>query len=420
MDPATTQSFVLLESPKNDLAEIQLSGAELLALIRDAVSTVPKLTASAGNSRIDGKSCPPKSMLALLVFCYVQGIYGSRQIEQQIRTDESLRLTLGGSQPDHQLLVEFRRKHRENIQRCLKWVYWFIWVKYGVQRKEFLLAIGNAQGRRVRVSPRFAATVEAEADENVSRAIEIDETEANREQPPEPRPDVPEESKAEAEKPRTMVWRMIGCSAGLIALAGVILAETIGQHGLFQQNRMFIGLALVLAALALWIKGNKHDRQRAKDVAERKVSGETEKPSRFLPFLFSPRYWGAMVAIFAVMIIIANPHYLLALSFLKITDDNHAPKEPVAVAKKPVDKVPEKIPEKPHEKIPEQIPAPTLVEFPEMKLQGLALRENRPSAIINHRTYFVGDQIGEAAITAIDRHGVTLVLGTRTKILKLH
>lgn len=174
MNHAARQTFVHLEPPKSSLPEVHLPGTELLALIRDAVSMVHKLPTNGEASLVDGKPCPPKSILTLLTYCYVHGIYGSLQIEEKIRTDETLRLAFSGCQPDHRLLSQFRHRQREAIQYCLKRVYWFIWVKYGVQRREFQLVIGEARGRRVRVSPGFSEKVETEVSDDLSRALFVD------------------------------------------------------------------------------------------------------------------------------------------------------------------------------------------------------------------------------------------------------
>jgi hypothetical protein len=46
--------------------------------------------------------------------------------------------------------------------------------------------------------------------------------------------------------------------------------------------------------------------------------------------------------------------------------------------------------------------------FPAVKLQGIAYRKERPSALINGKTMFVGEHVGEAKIIAIDPSRVTL------------
>ncbi len=57
--------------------------------------------------------------------------------------------------------------------------------------------------------------------------------------------------------------------------------------------------------------------------------------------------------------------------------------------------------------------------FPPLKLQGIYYRIARPSALINNRTLFVGDEIEGVRIMAIERFGVTIELGGKTKELSL-
>jgi transposase len=175
MSHVTPQTWVHLDPPADPPAELQIAGAELLALIKDAVATVQTLPAHGQDSLVDRKPCAPKSLLTLLVYCYALGIYGSRQIEEKIRTDETLRAVSGGCQPDHQLLNQFRPRHRDAIQCCLKRVYWFLWVKHRIQKTEFVLSVDHARGKRVRVSPHFSKKIEAEASESIARSVFLDQ-----------------------------------------------------------------------------------------------------------------------------------------------------------------------------------------------------------------------------------------------------
>jgi len=56
---------------------------------------------------------------------------------------------------------------------------------------------------------------------------------------------------------------------------------------------------------------------------------------------------------------------------------------------------------------------------PAFKLQGIFYHPNRPSALINSKTVFVGDKIGQAKVRAIDRESVTLESEGQTKVLTL-
>ena len=113
-----------------------------------------------------------------------------------------------------------------------------------------------------------------------------------------------------------------------------------------------------------------------------------------------------MLAILAAIIFFASPPNLCALSFLKITNFTLPPRPPPPATKAP-------------EKVVDIVPPVAPVQFPKMKLQGLTASSTRPNAIINAKTYFIGDHVGEAVVTAIDQRGVTLELGGQTKVLTM-
>lgn len=59
------------------------------------------------------------------------------------------------------------------------------------------------------------------------------------------------------------------------------------------------------------------------------------------------------------------------------------------------------------------------VNFPPMQLQAIYYRLSKPSALINNRTLYLGDEIEGARVVAIERHTVRLEMGGRTKDLTL-
>lgn len=165
-----TPPAVLPRQQPPDIAELKLERGELLGLVQDAVSMAGTFRVEAKTSLIDGKACPQKSLLALLTYCYALGIYGSRQIEEKLRTDEILRGIANECRPDHELLRKFRRAHREHIQQCLKRVYWFIWVKYRVEQASYVLTVDEHQPKPMRVRPSFSDKIQLESGECLSRA----------------------------------------------------------------------------------------------------------------------------------------------------------------------------------------------------------------------------------------------------------
>jgi len=55
-----------------------------------------------------------------------------------------------------------------------------------------------------------------------------------------------------------------------------------------------------------------------------------------------------------------------------------------------------------------------------LKLQALILNPRRPSAIVNGRTLFVGDKLGEMRVRAIAADAVTFITGEgKVKVLRL-
>jgi transposase len=68
-----------------------------------------------GNSTYD-----PKAMLKLLVYGYSYGVKSSRQLERASYHNLSFIWLMGGLQPDHKTIAEYRRNHKSAIKKVLK------------------------------------------------------------------------------------------------------------------------------------------------------------------------------------------------------------------------------------------------------------------------------------------------------------
>ncbi len=53
----------------------------------------------------------PRAMLALLIYCYANGIFSSRRIERVTHRDIGVRLVAANSHPDHDTIAIFRREN---------------------------------------------------------------------------------------------------------------------------------------------------------------------------------------------------------------------------------------------------------------------------------------------------------------------
>ncbi len=70
------------------------------------------------NTRGTGsRQYPPSMMLALLVYCYATGRFGSRGIERASWEDVAVRYLCAGEHPDHDTICTFRRVNREAFER---------------------------------------------------------------------------------------------------------------------------------------------------------------------------------------------------------------------------------------------------------------------------------------------------------------
>ncbi len=91
--------------PQDDLAHFVL----------EAVERVP-MEHFATNERGTGSAqYHPRMMLALLIYCYAHGIFGSRRIERATYRDLGVRYICADRHPDHDTICKFRRENFEAI-----------------------------------------------------------------------------------------------------------------------------------------------------------------------------------------------------------------------------------------------------------------------------------------------------------------
>jgi transposase len=86
----------------------------LVHFIIDAIEQI-EVTGFKVNHRGTGnEQYPPKMMLALIIYSYVTGRFGSRSIEAATYTDVAIRYICGGeAHPDHSVICAFRKDNKE-------------------------------------------------------------------------------------------------------------------------------------------------------------------------------------------------------------------------------------------------------------------------------------------------------------------
>ena len=118
------------------------------------------------------------------------------------------------------------------------------------------------------------------------------------------------------------------------------------------------------------------------------------------------RYWGPMLFILGVITLFIWP-------LQKPTEHTAAPApapKKVVVAAAPAPKP-----------VPASVAVASVpVKFPDMRMQGVIVREDSSFAIINGRSYSVGDHIGDVVVKSIERGSVALELNGEIKLLTLN
>jgi transposase len=85
------------------------------------LAAVNRVDLSAFTSNVRGTGdaqYPPGMMLAVLVYCYSHGIFGSRRIERATYEHLSVRYLAGDTHPDHDTICKFRRENFQAMGEC--------------------------------------------------------------------------------------------------------------------------------------------------------------------------------------------------------------------------------------------------------------------------------------------------------------
>ena len=95
---------------------------DLSHFVLEAVDRVP-MSAFVVNERGTGSAqYHPRMMLALLVYCYANGIFGSRRIERATYRDIGVRYVASNCHPDHDTICAFRRNNFEAVAQAFEQV----------------------------------------------------------------------------------------------------------------------------------------------------------------------------------------------------------------------------------------------------------------------------------------------------------
>jgi transposase len=88
---------------------------DLVHFIIPAVERLPLSTFAVNHKGTGDEQFPPHTMLALLLYCYANGVFSSRRIERATYRDVAVRYLTADTHPDHDTICTFRRNNLEAI-----------------------------------------------------------------------------------------------------------------------------------------------------------------------------------------------------------------------------------------------------------------------------------------------------------------
>jgi transposase len=90
---------------------------DLVHFVIEAVKTLPTAEFVVNERGTGYAQYPPSMMLALLIYCYANGIFSSRRIERATYRDLGVRFLSGDTHPDHDTICSFRRQNAKLIEK---------------------------------------------------------------------------------------------------------------------------------------------------------------------------------------------------------------------------------------------------------------------------------------------------------------
>jgi len=118
----------------------------------------------------------PRAMLAMLTYCYADGVYGSQDAEMMMHEDTAFRALCGIDYPDWQRLRRFRRHNHGALRRTLSETFHRAWGLKCIgttptDRADWCrLPTGTTRA----MTPMNEARLEQEIEERIERAMFID------------------------------------------------------------------------------------------------------------------------------------------------------------------------------------------------------------------------------------------------------
>ena len=91
---------------------------DLVHFVIEAVDSMALPSMGINRRGTGSEQYPPRMMLALLIYCYANGIFSSRRIERATYRDIGVRYLSGDTHPDHDTICSFRRQNAAVVKEA--------------------------------------------------------------------------------------------------------------------------------------------------------------------------------------------------------------------------------------------------------------------------------------------------------------
>jgi transposase len=153
-----------------------LPGNHLVHFVVDAVSVLDISSFKINNAGSGDRQYPPGMMLALLIYCYATGTFGSRRIEAATYTDVAVRYICGNkAHPDHSVICAFRTDNRAAFEEAFKQIL-LMAREMGHLKKVGGISVDGTKlhanaSKHSAVSYKYAVEMIAEAEREVAELV---------------------------------------------------------------------------------------------------------------------------------------------------------------------------------------------------------------------------------------------------------
>ena len=189
-------------------------------------------------------------------------------------------------------------------------------------------------------------------------------------------------------------WGRLGISVAIVAMFSILMTEVFQGKDFYQVYRWGICAALLAMGAFLLVVGRFVN---AKIRDSQRGEGEEAPKGPFL--LVNLEYWGLILTIFGVLVIFIVPYKKVEARTLAGRTNAPSVKRIGPTNETPV-------------AVPVALP-------PDLKLQGIILNQGSPSVLINGRTYFVSNRVGDFLLIAITPTNAILEMNGQQRALVL-